>query len=574
MSRTTKMIAQALRTANRKKTSAYDTTAQVVRVDGDTVWVHIPGGVEETPVRRTIDAEEGDTVQVRVSGGSAFLVGNRTAPPTDDTTAKEAKDTADDAEDKAGKAWDIADEAMDAADDAWDKADEAEETASFALRSANGKNTVYYASSEPEEPEEGFSVGDTWFDTANDCQINEWDGEEWVPFQLGEDAIADLAITNAKIANATIQSAKIAGLDVGKLTGGYIDAGHINTLSLSVGGGRTLGDELDDMSDEIDDVYPYMTYINSTYGVRVYRGDKSNAENQKYYSQMNAGGFDVVADNVTLAHIGYASGAGESGTATAPYYTFGTRASDTSAGDRGNYSVAEGRETTASGYASHAEGYLSTAGGDYSHAEGRETTAGGGWSHAEGQNTTASGYWSHAEGYETTAGGDYSHAQNYYTEAASDYQTVIGMYNKVDTSDKYAFIIGNGYSNNKSNALAVDWNGIARLKGNLFTGCSSDSTGGYEFGRKTGNHVVIGGIHVCWGQVSITCTANTYTETTVTLPYTYSSAPYVFTGFAARNANARSTMGTNGGLALNKIYVGCVSTSARDQTVVWMTIGA
>lgn len=69
------------------KTKAYDSTATVVRVDGDTLWVHIAGGVDETPVRKTINAEVGDTVQVRVSGGRAWVQGNETAPPTDDRKA-------------------------------------------------------------------------------------------------------------------------------------------------------------------------------------------------------------------------------------------------------------------------------------------------------------------------------------------------------------------------------------------------------------------------------------------------------------------------------------------------------
>ena len=43
--------------------------------------------------------------------------------------------------------------------------------------------------------------------------------------------------------------------------------------------------------------------------------------------------------------------------------------------------------------------------GDYSHAEGNNTTASGSNSHAEGYNTTASGTNSHAEGYNTTASG-------------------------------------------------------------------------------------------------------------------------------------------------------------------------
>ena len=71
-------------------TKAYDTDAQVVRVEGSIAWVHIPGGVDETPVKLTIDVKAGDKVQLRVSGGSAWIVGNETAPPTDDTTAKTA----------------------------------------------------------------------------------------------------------------------------------------------------------------------------------------------------------------------------------------------------------------------------------------------------------------------------------------------------------------------------------------------------------------------------------------------------------------------------------------------------
>ena len=72
---------------SKQKTSAYDTEAVVRRIEGNTAWVHIPGGVDETPVRMTVKAKEGDTVQVRVSGGSAFLVGNATAPPSDDSVA-------------------------------------------------------------------------------------------------------------------------------------------------------------------------------------------------------------------------------------------------------------------------------------------------------------------------------------------------------------------------------------------------------------------------------------------------------------------------------------------------------
>lgn len=86
----------------------YDTQATVVRVEDDTLWVHIPGGVEETPVQRTINAAEGDVIQIRVGGGSAWVVGNASAPPTDDARANVAHDVAVEAEETAQEALELA----------------------------------------------------------------------------------------------------------------------------------------------------------------------------------------------------------------------------------------------------------------------------------------------------------------------------------------------------------------------------------------------------------------------------------------------------------------------------------
>lgn len=89
-----KDLAEAVKATGTPQTQPYDTSATVRRVEGGVAWVHIPGGVDETPVQLTIDAKPGDTVQLRVSGGSAWIVGNATAPPTDDTTARSAKEIA------------------------------------------------------------------------------------------------------------------------------------------------------------------------------------------------------------------------------------------------------------------------------------------------------------------------------------------------------------------------------------------------------------------------------------------------------------------------------------------------
>ena len=96
---------------------------------------------------------------------------------------------------------------------------------------------------------------------------------------------------------------------------------------------------------------------------------------------------------------------------------------------------------------------------DYAHAEGRNTTAKGYYSHAEGDYTKALGNSSHAEGEATAANGMCSHTEGEQTIAGSNYQHVEGRYNVADNNGKFAFIIGNGDKEGRSNAFAVDWSG-------------------------------------------------------------------------------------------------------------------
>ena len=220
-------------------------------------------------------------------------------------------------------------------------------------------------------------------------------------------------------------------------------------------------------------------------------------------AQFSANGLSVYAgDGYTqIANLGYGLGNAQSGTAYAPYYTLGTRAGGSAIG---NYSVAEGSNTTASAWAAHAEGYETTASELWAHAEGHNTTASGLVSHAEGEDTVASGRWSHAEGSDTTASADYAHAEGigsagkgakgrashsegwettasgtashaegdnttasgngshaggYGTIASGNYQTVIGRLNEEKTD--YVFIVGNGSQGVRSNAFAIDWDGSA-----------------------------------------------------------------------------------------------------------------
>lgn len=124
----------------KKKTRAYDTTATVTRVDGDTTYVHIPGGVQETPVKTTIGAKKGDIVQVRVANKSAWMVGNASAPPTDDTTANIANATANNAYNLAINVNELAKKAEEDATRAHTAADNAEISANEASKSARSAN--------------------------------------------------------------------------------------------------------------------------------------------------------------------------------------------------------------------------------------------------------------------------------------------------------------------------------------------------------------------------------------------------------------------------------------------------
>lgn len=141
------------------------------------------------------------------------------------------------------------------------------------------------------------------------------------------------------------------------------------------------------------------------------------------------------------------------------------------------YAHAEGMDTKAQGMAAHAEGRDTEANEAYSHAEGWgcKIPAGATAAHAEGMNSKAWGDYSHAEGLEVLASGQCSHAEGGYTIAASDYQHVQGKYNKEESSEKYAHIVGNGDSSNRSNCHTLDWNGNAWFSGKVYVGGTSMS---------------------------------------------------------------------------------------------------
>ena len=64
MDRLAKELKAQITASDNRKTKPYDSQAEVLRVEGNIAWVHIPGGVQETPVRLTMNAKKGDRVTI------------------------------------------------------------------------------------------------------------------------------------------------------------------------------------------------------------------------------------------------------------------------------------------------------------------------------------------------------------------------------------------------------------------------------------------------------------------------------------------------------------------------------
>lgn len=203
MNKVAKELKKAMTESDERKPKAYDTEATVARVDGDTLWVKIPGGETETPVRRTIDAKKGDKVMVRIANHRAWTAGNETNPPTDDTTARKAQNTAKSAQQEAQSAHQ-------AADTAWMYADSAHEAAETAWAHAEDAYNAAYAANVAADIANGAATqAQTDADTAR--------------------TMANRAIDDASAASQAAQTAQLAADDA------LADAAEANDQAIKAG---------------------------------------------------------------------------------------------------------------------------------------------------------------------------------------------------------------------------------------------------------------------------------------------------------------------------------------------------
>jgi hypothetical protein len=126
----------------------------------------------------------------------------------------------------------------------------AQSAATAAQTTADGKNKIYRQSTTPTGT---FSVGDLWFNTANDNAISRWDGSTWVANTLGNNALASISankitagtidasvitvsnINAGNISTGTLAAARIAtgSLDASKITAGTITASQIAAATIT-----------------------------------------------------------------------------------------------------------------------------------------------------------------------------------------------------------------------------------------------------------------------------------------------------------------------------------------------------
>lgn len=326
MDKTIKTLTEVLKESKKEGTTPYDTTAEVVRIEGKTAWCHIPGGIDETPVSMTIAASVGDTVQVRIAGGRAWITGNASAPPTDDTVARAAHSTAETAEIAAAAATELS--------------EAAKKQAAAAAKIAS-------------DTEQHFWFTETGLDTG--AHITEVDKDTWDldPSNGGGNLLArsnGIALRDGLIELATLQQ---SGMDVNADDG---LGNTVNIAHLGYGPGTDSGGGTSDA--------PYYSLGKRTGAV----GNYSVAEGYN----TTASGYAAHAEGVTTQASGNPSHAEGSITQAS-----------------GSFSHAEGEQNTSSGYASHSEGQLTVASGWTSHSEGNATVASGDSSHAQNFGTIA-----------------------------------------------------------------------------------------------------------------------------------------------------------------------------------------
>ena len=555
-----KELVDIIKGSEDKGTKPYDTPATVTRVDGSTVWVHIPGGVDETPVKKTINAKAGDTVQVRVSGGSAWLNGNASAPPTDDTQANLAVEyalVAGNAADSAVKSANIASEA---AEDAKATADSVHGIATQALADAAtakgaADNASEYAARAFGNLSTVQSITETlnWITQHGTMTLTSDVALDPTHVYFVVDAGGDYVVNGVTYAIVTEPDVDDIGnyyeLSIDESLNNYVGT-HLaltseglwllpassgtNKVLIATGAGTqytTAGTYI------IDDANHTVAMFGESAIIGINDGTQSYLYEDYHSLQMvdkEGNAYFHVSDlrdiNGELAYIDVYTGDG-----SAVYFVLTLDATDT------NYSVvltndtsgavvtkktvtfvrfsvppSDGSTITISYTTADIRAKAYTLGlrksGEYvapmSYAEGYDVVASEVHSHAEGFKTVASGYESHAEGSEAVASGNQSHAEGAITTASGASSHAEGASTTASGQDSHA---EGGFGTE-----AVGMTSHAEGSGTLAWGSSSHAEGDGTEARGQRSHAQNLNTHAysdnqtALGKYNIDDSANTY----------------------------------------------------------------
>lgn len=418
--KTLKTIMEAMNTSSKEKTKAYDTPATVLRVDGDTLWVHIDGGVDETPIKRTIDAKVGDVVQVRVGGGRAWATGNASAPPTDDTKAGIALEQTNAVSKAVKTVKTLVDKVTKIAGD----------TAQYFWHTQQGTDTGVHITEIPKEdfladPENG---GGNLLARSNGIAVR--------------DGLTELATFGADEVKIGLSSGNNVRIDDDEIEIG--DGQGLGTTALRlIKKGIELKAKPVLSSNSITKPFQVSYRFYDTSEVVDYVGVSVTTTAQTYTLRYTPSGDITVRIATGTAGI-YKSATFSHGTAKTETVTY-----QRSAHTYKNIITYDGDDT----FTFSTDGY----GGTF-YDVSYETGSGSSKTGASMSLGTHEGATVYKRGFETALLG-------HGLKAESDYQTVVGKWN--DNNSANLFEVGNGTSSSRSNAFEVDTSGNAKIAGNL-----------------------------------------------------------------------------------------------------------
>lgn len=482
-------LIKSIQEPQKKNTSPYDSKGVVTRIEEGIAWVKLAGSSIETPVQLTIAAEQGDSVQVRVSNGTAWLTGNGTEPPTGDRLAKVSY--------KAAKAADEKAEAADAkATETGEELKGVRKTATQAKKIAADTNQYFWVAEEGTDT--GTHITEVAQDNFTDPESEEYhSGGNLLARTNGiaiREGLSELATFDANGIEFFGEGGSIAefGIDGARIgqTGGTRTEMRSNSLKLIAN--DTYGEYVDFLDLSVDGYYEDEMTIDKdrdTLGWHWVILDyiPTSADSiHVYYDDAEVSGFSIRTDVTPrrvldlgnnlpaegqVVKIKYSTTDKLTKAYTLGYRKRGKRLGGMSlaVGDNveasGRYSVAIGNDCTAEATGSFAQGYSSKASGprsvalNDSYAKGTNSIAAGYASHANGENSVAAGNMS-------TANGRTSFALGTFCTTSYEDQFAVGHFND-PSNQSYLFMVGNGDGIANKNAMVVDWYGNTKIAGTL-----------------------------------------------------------------------------------------------------------